>query len=98
MTVTIRRPNGKAYRPRKSPTVETYFDVHDDSECVVVFRTHDIPQAIQLAADRIEDLELDSELAYTDWWRQVPWSAGSYDWQWISDSVRGVPCVVIPHE
>jgi hypothetical protein len=92
------RPNGKPYRPRRVPSVEGYVDWHDDVECVVVVRTHDIPLALQLAADRIAELELNPENAHTDWWRLVPWGSDCYDNSWIPDPVRGVPCVVIPYE
>ena len=92
------RPNGKPYTPRKAPSVESYFDWYDDAECVVVTRTHDIPLAIKLAGDRIDELDLNSENAHTDWWRLVPWGSDCYETSWISDPVRGVPCVVIPSE
>jgi hypothetical protein len=94
----IQRPNGKTYRPRKPPAVESYVDWYDDAECVVVTRTHDIPLALELAAERIADLELSPELARTDWWRLVPWAADCYDTSWINDPARGIPVVVIPYE
>ena len=96
MTEQIVRPNGKPYRARKPPMVETYFDT-SDCESIVVLRTHDIPKALELAGDRIDDLELDRDGARTSWWRLVPWDVGSgYDTNWINDDVRGTPCVVIP--
>lgn len=93
------RPNGKLYRPRKPPAVESFCDWYDDWEGAVVIRTHDIPLALELAADRIAELDLKPELACINWWRLVPWSAtNEFDTNWIVDEVRGVPCVVIPYE
>ena len=93
------RPNGKPYRPQLAPRVDTYQD-QDDYECVVVLRTHDIAKAIELAADQIEYLGLDGANATTDWWRSVPFNpmGTGYDWSWINDPVRGIPCVVIPYD
>lgn len=92
------RPNGKLYRPQQPPSVQTYQD-QDDYECVVVLRTHDIASAVELAAEQIDYLGIDAANAVTDWWRAVPFDRrGMYDWSWITDTVRGVPCVVIPYD
>lgn len=91
------RPNGKLYRPRKPPEVVTFHDYH---ECtgVAVLRTLDVQTAVELAADQIAEFDLDPANAGTDWWRSVPWDPTGYgDWAYLSDPVRGVPCVVIPY-
>lgn len=96
MTDTIQRPNGKTYRPRKAPSVQSYF-TSDERECIVVLRTHDIPAALELAAEQIASLELDPSTAHTSWWRLVPFDMhhSGYDQNWINDAERGVPVVVI---
>lgn len=95
----IVRPNGKVYRPRKPPALQSYVDWSDDREAVVVLRTHDIRLSLELAADKIAELELIAANAHTDWWRLVPFDTGSgYERNWIPDPVRGTPCVVIPYE
>ncbi len=93
------RPNGKVYRPKKAPSVETFFD-RNDYEAVVVLRTHDFDLALKLAADWIDAMELQPDKAYEDWWRLVPYDANcsGHDRTWVTDTVRGVPCVVIPYE
>lgn len=89
------RPNGKPYKPRKPPSVETIVDDRDDTG-VVVLRTHDFRRAIELASRLIDEFELDPTTAYTGWWRSVPFDpSGYHDTAFIEDPVRGVPCVVI---
>lgn len=98
MTAVVARPNGKTYRARKQPSIRMYTD-RDEYDCVVVLRTHDIQLAVELASNLIGELELNPTVAYTDWWRDVPWDdSGAYDQAWITDPVRGTPCVVIPHD
>lgn len=97
-TTPVRRPNGKLYRPRKAPSVETFVD-HNDYDGAVVLRTHDFQLAIELASNLIDEYGLNPTHAYTNWWRAVPFDpSGYHDWAWVDDPVRGVPCVVIPHE
>ena len=93
---TIQRPNGKLYRPRKAPSVETYADPSDNTG-VVILRTHNVEQAVELAAGTIREYDLDPSKAYTTWWRLVPYDPdGWFDTTWQNDPVRGMPCVVIP--
>jgi hypothetical protein len=66
----------------------------------MVLRTHDFQRAIELASNLIDELGLNPTVATTDWVRLVPFDPYNtgYDLNWISDPVRGVPCVVIPHD
>lgn len=97
MSTTIQRPNGKTYRPRKPPSVQLIAD-HNDDTGVIVLRTHDYQRAIELASHLIDEYGLNPTVAYTAWWRLVPFDpSGYHDTAWIDDPVRGTPCVVIPH-
>lgn len=99
MTETaIRRPNGKLYKPRKARTAVTFENRYGYTG-VAVLRTHDIPAARQAFAGLLGDHELWDAEGRQDWWREVPWDAGSgHDWSWITDELRGVPCVVFDVE
>lgn len=93
-TTAIQRPNGKTYRPRKPPTVETLVDLQDETSSAVVLRTHDFQTAIELANWHTREYELDPTAAYTGWLRLVPWGGDSGSWQ--TDPEHGIPCVIIP--
>lgn len=96
--MTVIRPNGKPYKPRKAPVIQRCDD-HYGFEIVAVLRTHDISQAVVLATQEIHELCLTPSKAYTTWWREVPWDpSGLYDRGWVYDPVRGMPCVVIPYD
>jgi hypothetical protein len=98
MSETFVRPNGKAYKPRRPPSVAFWLD-HHEHEAVAVMRTHDFQRAIELASRWIDDLGLDPTAAYTTWWRYVPFDpTRTFDASYIYDNVRGVPCVVIPYD
>lgn len=92
--MNIVRPNGKVYRPRKGVEAVTFEDRYGYTG-VAVLRTHDIEDA----RTRFTNLLAEHELWYAegacDWRRAVPWADDpGHDWSYISDAVRGVPCVV----
>lgn len=90
----IERPNGKLYRPRKDITAEEFQDAYGDTG-IVVLRTHDIEDARSRYPELLAVHDLQDAEGVRDWWRLVPWDAGSgHDRSYISDPVRGVPCVV----
>lgn len=91
----VTRPDGRLYRARKVVEVAEFTDTSTEMIGVVVLRTHDVEQAKRCAAAALAEYELDATEARLDWWRVVPWdSSGMFDRSYISDSVRGVPCVV----
>ncbi|HEY3559636.1 MAG TPA: hypothetical protein VGL05_19340 [Kribbella sp.] len=95
MSTPIQRPNGKTYRPRKPPSIEIVTDLQDDTAAAFVLRTHDMHDAINRITDQlIFEHHLDPTSAHTDWVRLAPW--GDDGGTWITDPVRGTPCVVIP--
>ena len=90
----IVRPNGRIYRPKKPPSLEEY-TTYDQEDSIVVVRTHDITVATLLAADKIAEYDLQGCEVMQEWWRLVPWDHnGMFPRSWITDEVRGTPCVV----
>lgn len=92
-TPGIERPNGKLYHPRKDITAKEFEDAYGDTG-IVVLRTHDIEDARSRYPELLAVHDLQYAEGTRDWWRLVPWDAGSGDWSYISDPARGVPCVV----
>ena len=99
MSEVIERPNGRTYRPRKAPRLNTFFD-HEDRECLVVEFTHDVARIEEVAADR---WQYATDCPFPEgrkvWWRLVPFApnGSSYDRNWITDPARGTACVVFDH-
>lgn len=99
-TETFIRPNGKPYKPRKTELTIEVFEGHDDSQCCVVFGTHDLAKATLFAFDTLVGLDLNPQNAHTGWWRKVPFDpSGSHYWDWtfMDDPVRGRPCVIFQY-
>lgn len=94
MSAPIIRPNGKTYRPRKAPSVEE-FDSYSGGNGFVVLRTHDIVLATEMVS-RHRGQAVSPDECTLEWWRLVPFSVNGsgHDYNWITDEVRGVPCVV----
>jgi hypothetical protein len=93
--VPLVRPNGKPYRARKGIEVAEFGDHSTGCTGIVVLRTHDIERAKTCAASTLAAYELEADVARRDWWRLVPWdSSGEYERSYITDPVRGIPCVV----
>lgn len=92
---TVTRPNGKVYRARKPPSVVEFSD-SDYMTGIAVLRTHDVAEAVRLAGALLAEHELDVNDNRLDWWRLVPFDPhnAGYDRNWVTDTTRGVPCVV----
>lgn len=93
--LVIERPNGKLYRPRKGIEAVPFEDPYGYTG-VAILRTHDPEAARARFADLLSQHELWFAEARLGWWRLVPWDA---NWtgcgrSWITDEVRGLPCVV----
>lgn len=95
MTEQIIRPNGKVYRPRKAPSAITLDDHDGMTAFVVVFRTHDIERATELAQPLLDEY-LDYRGQITPdlvWLRERPDRDYMGGRVWADDPVRGIPCV-----
>lgn len=85
----LTRPNGKAYRARKAPSVVGPVDCEDDGRTyVMVLRTHDTDLAYPLAEARIPTSPEHPHLS----WERIGMAWGEQ--KWIRDDERGIPCVI----
>lgn len=83
---TLKRPNGKVYRPRKQPRALL---LGDDFDCVLVLGTHDLDLAREVAA-KLLAIQLGSDFTATD--HERGWYIEKYRWSertWIYDDERG---------
>lgn len=83
---TLKRPNGKIYRPRKQPRAVL---VGDDFDCVLVLGTHDIEYAREIAR-KLLTIELGSDFTATD--AERGWFELKYRWsqlEWVYNDERG---------